>query len=127
MINDEMEAVNYSAASIFICGNKDQSMAGMLRLRESSYSSVPSAVERGGAPGGDGLQDGPPRRLPARGVRPDEAVLEPGLGGAALLPHAEGKAAAYQSQGALPVKGEATRVGWVGGGGCDGWRVWLNG
>lgn len=127
MINDEMKAVNNSAAYLFICGSDDQSVAGMLCLRESSCFSVPSAVERGGAPGGDGLQDGPPRRLPARGVRPDEAVLEPGLGGAALLPYAEREAAAYQSQGALPVKGEAARVGWVGGGGCDGWRGWLNG
>lgn len=63
-----------------------------------------SAVERGGASGGEGIQDGCSRRLPARRVRPDEAVLDPGLGVAALLPHAEGEAAAYQSQGALPVK-----------------------
>ncbi len=63
-----------------------------------------SAVERGGAPGREGIQDGRPRRLPARGVRPDEAVLDLGPRGAALLPHAEGEAAAYQSQGALPVK-----------------------
>lgn len=64
-----------------------------------------SAVERGGAPGREGIQDGRPGRLPACGVRPDEAVLDPGRRGAALLPHAEGEAAAYQSQGALPVKG----------------------
>lgn len=75
-----------------------------------------SAVERGGAPGREGIQDGRPRRLPARGVRPDEAVLDPGLRGAALLPHAEREAAAYQSQGALPVKrrpmgGEGERGG----------------
>lgn len=63
-----------------------------------------SAVERGRAPGREGIQDGRPGRLPARGVRPDEAVLDPGLCCAALLPHAEGEAAAYQSQGALPVK-----------------------
>ncbi|KAA8596134.1 hypothetical protein FQN60_011425, partial [Etheostoma spectabile] len=62
------------------------------------------SVERGGAPGREGIQDGRPRRLPARGVRPDEAVLDPGLRCEALLPHAEGEAAAYQSQGALPVK-----------------------
>lgn len=69
-----------------------------------SLSLFLSAVERGGASGGEGIQDGCPRRLPARRLRPDEAVLDPGLGVAALLPHAEGEAAAYQSQGALPVE-----------------------
>lgn len=68
----------------------DHNMFVLLRLRLS-------AVERGGAPGREGIQDGCPRWLPARGVRPDEAVLDPGLRGAALLPHAEGEAAAYQS------------------------------
>lgn len=63
-----------------------------------------SAVKRGGAPGRERIQDGRPRRLPACGVWPDEAVLDLGRCGAALLPHAEGEAAAYQSQGALPVK-----------------------
>lgn len=70
-----------------------------------------SAVERGGASGREGIQDGCSRRLPARRVRPDEAVLDPGLGVTALLPHAEGEAAAYQSQGALLVKRR-----WRGGG-----------
>lgn len=76
-----------------------------------ALSFAPLAVERGGAPGGEGIQDGCPRRLPARGVRPHEAVLDPGLRGAALLPYAEGEAAAYQSQGALPVKRRPRREG----------------
>lgn len=63
-----------------------------------------SAVERSGASGRERVQDGRPRRLPRRGVRPDEAVLDLGSRDAALLPHAEGEAPAYQSQGALPVK-----------------------
>lgn len=70
-----------------------------------------SAVEGGGTPGREGIQDGRPRRLPARGVRPDEAVLDPGLGGAAFLPYVEGEAAAYQSQGAVPVKRRLTGEG----------------
>lgn len=77
-----------------------------------SFSLFPSAVEGGGAPGGEGIQDGRSGRLPARRLRPDEAVLDPGLSITALLPHAEGEAAAYQSQGALPVERR-----WRGGGG----------
>lgn len=72
----------------------------------------PPAAEGGGAPGREGVQDGRARWLPARGVRPDEAVLDPGPRDAALLPHAEGEAAAYQSQRALPVK--RRREGWRG-------------
>lgn len=75
------------------------------------------AAERGGASSGEGVQDGRPRRLSPCGLRPDEAVLDSGLRNAALLPDAEGKAAAYQSQGALPVKRRWSGGIWGRGGG----------
>lgn len=75
-----------------------------MKQQFQSFFLFPSAIEGGGASGGEGIQDGRSGRLPARRLRPDEAVLDPGLGIAALLPHAEGEAAAYQSQGALPVE-----------------------
>lgn len=46
------------------------------------------ASEGGGAAGGEGLQDGLAGRLPRCGLRPHEAVLDPGPGDAAFVPYA---------------------------------------
>lgn len=79
-----------------------------------------AAAKRRSAPGGEGLQDGRPGWLHTRSLWPDEAVLDPGPRHAALLPHAEGEAAAYQSQGALPVKRRCRRRRrGMGGGPCS--------
>lgn len=45
MINDEMEAVNNSVASPFVCYCEDQSMTGMLCLRESLVSLSPQPLK----------------------------------------------------------------------------------
>lgn len=54
------------------------------------------ASEGGSAAGREGLHDGGTGRLPRCGVRPHEAVLDPGPGEAAFVPHAAREAAAHQ-------------------------------
>ena len=114
VINDEINYVcmlHYLLHIVFVDWDESHYQLRQLYIDQLCRMFLLSAAEGGGAPGREGIQDGRPRRLPARGVRPDEAVLDPGLGGAAFLPYVEGEAAAYQSQGAVPVKRRLTEEG----------------